>query len=123
MKPPLKYAITTVLYATEAHGIWEHELFDRLLAHYRAVELRALREELVSLSTVGWLHIAEEREYAGQLLRRYALADHIRPFIRFQLNLDKLLGQLGTGAGTAGPAGTAAAEPAPGGAAVAGGAA
>ncbi|MCW2859784.1 MAG: hypothetical protein JWP48_1492, partial [Actinoallomurus sp.] len=57
MKPPLKYAVATVLYATDAHGIWEHELFDRLLAHYRAVELRALREELVSLSTVGWLHI------------------------------------------------------------------
>jgi hypothetical protein len=115
MKPPLKYAVATVLYATEAHGIWEHELFDRLLAHYRAAELRALREELVSLSTVGWLHVAEEREYAGQLLRRYALADHIRPFIRFQLDLDKLLGQLGAGAGTA------ATEPAPGGAAVAGG--
>lgn len=115
MKPPLKYAVTTVLYATDAHGIWEHELFDRLLAHYRAVELRALREELVSLSTVGWLHIDEEREYAGQLLRRYALADHIRPFIRFQLDLDKLLGQLGM---TAGTAGTAAA---PDGTAVAGG--
>jgi hypothetical protein len=117
MKPPLKYAVATVLYATDAHGIWEHELFDRLLAHYRAVELRALREELVSLSTVGWLHIVEEREYAGQLLRRYALADHIRPFIRFQLDLDKLLGQLGMDAGRAG---TSAAQD---GAAVAGGAA
>lgn len=102
MKPPLKYAVTTVLYVTDADGIWEHELFDLLLAHYRAVELRALREELVSLSTVGWLHIAEEREYAGQLLRRYALADHIRPFIRFQLDLDKLFGQLGIDAAMAG---------------------
>jgi hypothetical protein len=51
------------------------------------------------------------------LLRRYALADHIRPFIRFQLDLDKLFGQLGIDAGTAG---TAAATD---GAAVAGGAA
>jgi hypothetical protein len=117
MKPPVKYAVTTLLYAAEAHGIWEHELFDRLLAHYRTVELRALREDLVSLSTVGWLRITQERVYAGQLLRCYALADHIRPFIRFQLDLDELLDRLGVDAGKA------VSDPPPDGVALAGGAA
>ena len=95
MKPALKYAAVAVLYATGPDGIWEHELFDRLLTHYRAVELHSLREELVSLSTVGWLHVTNEREYAGQLLRRYALAEHVRPFLRFQLDLDKVMSFLG----------------------------
>ncbi|MGH3628893.1 MAG: hypothetical protein ACRDRL_15840 [Sciscionella sp.] len=95
MRPATKYAATAILYRTSAQGIWEHEIFHRLRTHYPPAELHALREDLVSMSTVGWLNIVDEREYRGQLLRRYALADGIRPFIRFQLRIGEILTFLG----------------------------
>lgn len=97
MKPATKYAATGVLYRTGSAGIWEYEIFRRLRAHYPATELQSLREDLVGMNTVGWLTIIEEREHRGQLLRRYALADGIRPFLRFQLRIDDILAFLDSG--------------------------
>lgn len=95
MKPAVKYAAVAALYRSDTSGIWEHQIFQRLLSVYPRHQLRALREDLISLSTVGWLVIVEEVEYRGQLLRRYALGEHIRPFVRFQLNVDRLIADLG----------------------------
>lgn len=94
MKPAVKYAAVGALYTTGADGVWEHEIYQRLRARYSRADLASLREDLVSMNTVGWLRIIEERDHRGQLLRRYALSDHIRPFVRFQLRLDDVIGFL-----------------------------
>jgi hypothetical protein len=75
------------LYHLGAPGIWEHRLFGLLRRHYRDVELSGLREDLVGMSTVGWLDVLELREHRGHILRRYALAPSARPLIEYQLNL------------------------------------
>ncbi|MGH3504890.1 MAG: hypothetical protein ACRDQA_28940 [Nocardioidaceae bacterium] len=108
MRPAVKYAAVGALYTTTAQGIWEHDLYQRLRGLYSRADLQALREDLVSMSTVGWLQIVEERDHRGQLLRKYALADHIRPFIRFQLRLDEVLAFLSGEDQTGLPSSTAA---------------
>jgi hypothetical protein len=95
MKPAPKYTAAALLYRIGAEGIWEYDLFDRLCRAYPAAELRALREDLVGMSTVGWLDVVAERQHSGQILRRYALRPEVRPFLEFQLDLarfDNLLG-------------------------------
>lgn len=79
------------LYHLGADGIWEHELFGLLRQHYRDPELAGLREDLIGMSTVGWLDTLEQRTHRGQILRRYRLADTARPLIEYQLNLDAYL--------------------------------
>lgn len=108
MKPAVKYAAVGVLYAAGPEGIWEHEIYAGLRSRYPRSALQPLREDLVSMRTVGWLQIIEEAEHRGQLLRKYALADHIRPFVRYQLHIDDVVAVL-PGSGT--PEAAATAEP------------
>jgi hypothetical protein len=91
MKPAVKYAAVGVLYATGPEGIWEHEIYAGLRSRYSRSALQSLREDLVSMRTVGWLQITQEAEHHGQLLRKYALTDHIRPFVRYQLRINDIL--------------------------------
>jgi hypothetical protein len=93
MKPATKYAAALALYRNEG-GSWEYELFDELRRHYPESQLQALREDLVGMSTLGWLDIVEQREQAGQILRRYALRPEVRPFLEYQLDLGKVAAAL-----------------------------
>ncbi len=70
--------------------MWEHVLHRELRPRYEPTSLYGVREDLVSLSTIGWVHTVDEREHGRALLRRYALADHIRPFVEYQLDLPAL---------------------------------
>ncbi len=99
MKPAVKYAAVGVLYAAGPEGIWEHEIYGELRSRYPRSALQPLREDLVSMRTVGWLRILQESDHHGQLLRKYALADHIRPFVRYQLHIDTVLAFLPGGGG------------------------
>ena len=114
MKPAVKYAAVGVLYAAGPEGIWEHEIYAGLRSRYSRSALQPLREDLVSMRTVGWLRILQEADHHGQLLRKYALADHIRPFVRYQLRIDDVLAFLPDDgrrtAGVASPPGAAAPE-------------
>jgi hypothetical protein len=91
MKPAPKYQAAMTLHQVGAQGMWEHHLFGVMLQHYRATELSGLREDLIGMSTVGWLDILEQREHSGQILRKYALRDSGRRLIEYQLNLDAYL--------------------------------
>ncbi|HEX4361600.1 MAG TPA: hypothetical protein VH141_28965 [Pseudonocardia sp.] len=93
MKPATKYAAALALYRQEG-GRWEYELFDELRRHFPEHELQALREDLVGMSTLGWLDIVEQREHSGQILRRYALRPEVRPFLEYQLDLGKIAAAL-----------------------------
>jgi hypothetical protein len=99
VKPAVKYAAVGVLYAAGPEGIWEHEIYAGLRSRYSRSALQPLREDLISMRTVGWLEIVQEADHHGQLLRKYALADDIRPFVRFQLRIDNVLAFL-PGSGT-----------------------
>lgn len=89
MRPAVKYAATMTLYHAGAEGVWEYDLFDRLTRHYPQAQLSSLREDLVGMSTLGWLDTLEEREYRGNILRRYAMRDDVRPFLEYQLDVAK----------------------------------
>lgn len=91
MKPAPKYQAAMTLYHLGEQGIWEHELFGMLRHHYRDCELTSMREDLIGLSTVGWVDTLDQREHRGQILRRYRLAKSARPLIEYQLNLDSYL--------------------------------
>lgn len=91
MKPAPKYQATMTLYHLGSQGAWEFELFALLRQHYRDSELSSLREDLIGLSTVGWVDVVDHREHRGQILRRYCLAESARPLIAYQLNLDSFL--------------------------------
>lgn len=91
MKPAPKYQAAMTLYHLEGQGIWEHHLFSLLRQHYRDSELTGLREDLIGLSTVGWVDVLDQREHRGQILRQYRLAGSARPLIEYQLNLDSYL--------------------------------
>ena len=121
MKPAVKYAAVGVLYAAGPEGIWEHEIYTELRSRYPRSALQPLREDLVSMRTVGWLQILQEADHHGQLLRKYALAEHIRPFVRYQLKIDDILAFLPDDrARTAGAGESAAPHAAASGAAVPG---
>jgi hypothetical protein len=90
VKPAPKYQAAMTLYHLD-QPIWEHQLFGLLRQHYRDTELTGLREDLIGLSTVGWLDTVGQCEHRGQILRRYRLADSARPLVRYQLNLDSYL--------------------------------
>jgi hypothetical protein len=87
MKPAPKYQAAMTLHRVGGEGMWEHHLFGVMLQHYRDVELSGLREDLIGMSTVGWLDVLEQREHKGQILRRYALKDSSRRLIEYQLDL------------------------------------
>lgn len=91
MKPAPKYQAAMTLYHLADRGIWEHQLFGLLRQHYAEHELAGLREDLIGMSTVGWLDTIEQRTHRGQILRRYRLTDTARPLIEYQLDLDKYL--------------------------------
>ncbi|MGW3485556.1 hypothetical protein [Rhodococcus rhodochrous] len=88
MKPAPKYQAAMTLYRLGDRGIWEHRLFGVLRQHYRDSELSGLREDLIGMSTVGWLDTLEQLEHRGQILRCYRLAASARPLIEYQLNLE-----------------------------------
>lgn len=79
------------LYHLGHQGIWEHHLFSLLRQHYRDNELMGLREDLIGLSTVGWVDVLNQREYRSQIIRQYRLAESARPLIEYQLNLNSYL--------------------------------
>jgi hypothetical protein len=87
MKPAPKFQAAMTLYDLDERGIWEHRLFGVLQQHYPAAELSGLREDLIGLSTVGWLKIIEQREHHGQILRKYALEHAARRLVEYQLDL------------------------------------
>jgi len=91
VKPAPKYQAAMTLYHLGNRGIWEHRLFGVLRQHYRDSELSGLREDLIGMSTVGWLDTLEQREHRGQILRFYRLAESARPLIAYQLNLTTYL--------------------------------
>ncbi|MBN3454922.1 hypothetical protein [Mycolicibacterium sp.] len=91
MKPAPKYQAAMVLYHQGDQGIWEHHLFSLMRQHYRDSDLTGLREDLIGLSTVGWVDVLDQREHRGQILRQYRLAESARPLIEYQLNLDTYL--------------------------------
>ncbi len=91
MKPAPKYQAAMVLYHLDEQGIWEHQLFGLLRQHYPAHDLSGLREDLIGLSTVGWLITEALAEHGGQIIRRYRLAASARPLIEYQLNLNRYL--------------------------------
>jgi hypothetical protein len=91
MKPAPKYQAAMILHRIGDRGMWEHHLFGVMLQHYREADLLGLREDLIGMSTVGWLDILEQREHAGQILRRYALKESGRRVITYQLDLDGYL--------------------------------
>lgn len=74
--------------------MWEHEIWQRLRKLYERSALYSTREDLLSFRTVGWVEVLEEREYKGQLIRKYRLDKGIRPFLEYQLNLNNVLGYL-----------------------------
>lgn len=100
MTPPPKYAVVALLHDAGPAGVWEHVLHRRLLSHYERSDLYALREDLVSLSTIGWVDTVDELEHGTALLRRYALADHIRGFVEYQLDLPAVQRWLAQGQGS-----------------------
>ena len=91
MKPAPKYQAAMTLYHLGRPGIWEHHLFLLLRQHYRDSELMSLREDLIGLSTVGWVDVLDQREHRGQIVRQYRLAESARPLIEYQLNLGSYL--------------------------------
>jgi hypothetical protein len=91
MKPAPKYQAAMTLHHVGSDGMWEHHLFGVMLQHYKEQELAGLREDLIGLSTVGWLDILEQREHDGQILRRYALRTSARRLVEYQLNLKEYL--------------------------------
>ncbi|GHJ33842.1 MULTISPECIES: hypothetical protein [Streptomyces] len=91
MTPAPKFQAAMTLYHLGGQGVWEHHLFRALQQHYRESELSGLREDLIGLSTVGWLRIVEQREHRGQILRRYALAPSARRLVEHQLDLRRCL--------------------------------
>src|SRR3978361_766283 len=91
MKPAPKYQAAMTLHQVGAEGMWEHHLFGVMLQHYRDVELSGLREDLIGMSTVGWLDVLEPRQHNGRILRGYALKHPSRRLIEYQLNLDAYL--------------------------------
>ncbi|MHA7984470.1 hypothetical protein ACX9R5_01575 [Rathayibacter sp. CAU 1779] len=90
MKPSPKYATCALLYYLDADGMWEYDIFASLERSYPSGQLTSLREELVGLSTLGWLDTVEQKESRGRILRRYRLHASIRPVIEYQLKLEKL---------------------------------
>lgn len=94
MRPAAKYAIVALLHRAGPAGVWEYDLYSRLRPHFEEGGLHGIREDLISLSTVGWVTHVDEREHAGALLRRYALGDHIRSFVEYQLDLPALFAWL-----------------------------
>jgi hypothetical protein len=87
MKPAPKYQAAMALHRLGDEGIWEHHLFGLMRRHYRESELAGLREDLVGLSTVGWLRILDQRDFRGQILRRYAMEPAARRLVEYQLDL------------------------------------
>lgn len=90
MKPSPKYAACALLYYLDGEGMWEHEIFASLERSYPSGQLTSLREDLIGLSTLGWLDTFDQKEARGRILRRYALHPNIRPVIEYQLRLKKL---------------------------------
>jgi hypothetical protein len=109
MKPSPKYAACVLLYHLEDRAVWEYEIFEALERVYPPGQLNSLREDLVGLSTLGWISTAEQKEYRGRILRSYALNANVRPVLEYQLRLasfDDIMRQAGipirgTGVGTA----------------------
>lgn len=91
MKPAPKMQAVMVLYHLGEDGLWEHHMFGALRRHYGDAELSGLREDLVGLSTVGWLDVLEHRSHRGHLLRRYRLAASARRLVEYQLDLRRYL--------------------------------
>lgn len=105
MTPSVKYAIVALLHDVGAPGMWEHDVHRALASRYESGSLHSVREDLVSLSTVGWTVLVDERAHGDALLRRYALAEHIRSFVEYQLDLPALRAWLErTGGGSVYPA-------------------
>ena len=94
MRPAAKYAIVALLHRAGPAGAWEYDLYARLRPRFEEGGLHGMREDLISLSTVGWVTHVDEREHAGALLRRYALGEHIRAFVEYQLDLPALFAWL-----------------------------
>lgn len=90
MTPSPKYALVALLHRAGPAGVWEHVLHRTLQPLFEPTALYGVREDLVGLSTIGWVHTVDERVHGRSLLRRYALADHIRPFVEYQLDLPAL---------------------------------
>jgi hypothetical protein len=90
VNPSPKYALVALLHRAGPAGVWEHALHRELQPRYERSALYGVREDLVSLSTIGWVHTVDERAHGRALLRRYALADHIRSFVEYQLDLPAL---------------------------------
>jgi hypothetical protein len=85
MKPSTKFAAVRVLYHAGDEGLWEYEIFRRLESEYASAELATVRDELVGLSSVGWLNVPAQREQRGVLFRKYALFPSTRTFVEGQL--------------------------------------
>lgn len=85
MKPSTKFAAVRVLHEAGDEGLWEHEVFGRLEGEYPATELAGLRDQLVGLSSIGWLEVLDEAEYQGIAMRRFALYPSMRSFVEYQL--------------------------------------
>jgi hypothetical protein len=94
MRPAAKYAIVALLHRAGSAGVWEYDLYTQLRPRYEDGGLHGIREDLISLSTVGWVTHVDEREHAGALLRRYTLGEHIRAFVEYQLDLSALFAWL-----------------------------
>ncbi|MFB5189301.1 hypothetical protein [Alicyclobacillus fastidiosus] len=93
MKASIKYAIISLLYE-QRDGLWEYEIYQRLKPHYSKSSLCAIREELISFNTVGWVATASLREYQGRLLRKFKLEPQHVPFIEHQLDVASILAEL-----------------------------
>ncbi|WP_019122499.1 hypothetical protein [Brevibacillus massiliensis] len=95
MKPALKYALVSILHEAGEKGIWEYEMYELLREKYEKSSICSMREELVGFSNIGWLSVLAIREMDGHLLRKYRLQKRHHDFIRYQLQVEEILRELG----------------------------
>ncbi len=94
MKPPLKFALFSVLYAADS-GIWEYEIYEMLKPHYTQRALSKIRSILIEFQNKSWTHEMDVVRHQDTILTKYRLQDRHREFIQYQLEPQKIIDELG----------------------------
>lgn len=94
MKPPLKFALYSVLYASE-DGIWEYEIYQQLKDHYNPRALSKLRSILLELHNKSWTDEVDAEVYGETIFRKYKLQERHREFVDYQLSPLNIVKELG----------------------------
>lgn len=94
MKPPLKFALYSVLY-TSKDGIWEYEIYQKLKSHYNPRALSKLRSILLELHNKSWTDEVDAEVYRETIFRKYKLQERHREFVDYQLSPLNIMEELG----------------------------